>query len=138
MIYELGQLRDFASRYTAAWCSQDAACVAGFYASDSSLTVNGGSPALGRSAIIAVVRGYMTAFPDLQVLLDNVVFQGDRVEYHWTLIGRNTGSGGTGHRVRIRGYEVWRIGEDGLIAESQGHFDHAEYQRQLAFGAARS
>jgi hypothetical protein len=26
---------------------------------------------------------------------------------------------------------VWKIGEDGLIAESQGNFDAAEYQRQI-------
>jgi hypothetical protein len=29
---------------------------------------------------------------------------------------------------------VWKIGEDGLIAESQGHFDSAAYQRQLLHG----
>jgi len=36
--------------------------------------------------------------------------------------------------VRISGFEVWKIGEDGLIAESRGHFDAAEYQRQLRRG----
>jgi hypothetical protein len=76
----------------------------------------------------------MTAFPDLQVLLDDVVLEGDRAVYHWTLIGTNTGPGGTGHRVRISGFEVWRIGEDSLIAESQGHFDSADYQHQLEHG----
>jgi uncharacterized protein (TIGR02246 family) len=134
MISELAQLRDFASRYTAAWCSQDAASVADCYASDGRLTVNGGSSALGRNAIAEVVRGFMMAFPDLEVLLDDVFLQGDSAEYHWTLMGTNTVPGGTGHRVRISGYEVWRIGEDGLIAESQGHFDSADYQRQLADG----
>jgi len=29
----------------------------------------------------------------------------------------------------------WTIGPDGLIAESKGHFDEAEYQRQLKSGA---
>ena len=33
--------------------------------------------------------------------------------------------------VRVSGYEQWRIGADGLIAESLGHFDSAEYQHQL-------
>jgi nuclear transport factor 2 (NTF2) superfamily protein len=135
MISELVQLRDFAGRYTAAWCSQDAASVAAFYAADGELRVNAGSAAQGRSAITEVVRGYMTAFPDLEVILDDALFQGDRAEYHWKLTGTNTGPGGTGHRVRISGYEVWSIGEDGLIARSQGHFDSAEYQRQLAHGA---
>jgi hypothetical protein len=36
-----------------------------------------------------------------------------------------------GHPVRISGYEVWRMGADGLIANSQGRFDAEEYHRQL-------
>jgi hypothetical protein len=56
----------FATKYTAAWCSQQAAQVASFFAEHGSLT------------------------------------------------------------------EEWTLGADGLIAESQGHFDQAEYSRQLA------
>jgi len=51
------------------------------------------------------------------------------------LTGTNTGPGGTGHRVRISGFEVWQIGADGLIASSEGHFDTSEYQQQLEHGA---
>ena len=42
----------------------------------------------------------------------------------------------TGKAVRISGYEEWTFGLDGLIAESKGHFDEAEYQRQLRVGVA--
>ncbi len=38
---------------------------------------------------------------------------------------------GTGKPVRISGYEQWTIGAERLIVESKGHFDEAEYQRQL-------
>jgi hypothetical protein len=31
----------------------------------------------------------------------------------------------------ISGHEQWTIGSDGFIAESKGHFDEAEYNRQL-------
>lgn len=34
--------------------------------------------------------------------------------------------------MRISGYEEWTIGTDGLIGESKGHFDEAEYKRQLS------
>jgi hypothetical protein len=74
---------------------------------------------MGRSAITEVAQVFMTAFPDLRVLMDDLVVQGDGAVYHWTLIGANTGLGGTGQRVRISGFEVWRIGVDGLIAESR-------------------
>ncbi len=132
MTAELTWLRDFAIQYTAAWCSQDPASVARLYAREGWLCVNDGTPAIGREAIAEVVQSFMVAFPDLQVLLDNVVARGDRMEYHWTLVGTNTGPGGEGRRVRLSGYEDWLIGEDGLIAESKGHFDAAAYQRQLA------
>jgi hypothetical protein len=127
-------LHDFATRYTAAWCSQDAASVAAFFAETGSLTINAGTPAVGRAAITASAQGFMTAFPDLVVVMDSLVPAGDRTHYHWTLTGTNTGPGGTGRPVRISGHEEWRIGPDGLIAESLGHFDAAEYARQLAGG----
>ncbi len=76
----------------------------------------------------------MTAFPDMKLFMDGLSEQGDRFVYRWTLAGTNTGPGGTGKRVRISGFEEWRIGADGLIAESQGYFDSAEYQRQLERG----
>jgi hypothetical protein len=37
--------------------------------------------------------------------------------------------GGTGKRVRISGYELWKIDNDDLIAESKGHFGAAEFSR---------
>jgi len=128
---EPDHLFDFARRYTAAWCSQHAVSVASLFSTEGSLNINAGTPAVGRAAIVASVQGFMTAFPDLQVIMDNVFAQGDRAEYHWTLIGTH---GGTGRRVSISGVEVWRIGADGLIAESQGRFDAADFQRQLELG----
>jgi uncharacterized protein (TIGR02246 family) len=136
MIFEPAQLRRFATRYTAAWCSQDAASVAAFYSPHGSLTVNRGDPAIGRKAITETAQGFMSSFPDLQVLFDDVFQQGDRAVYHWTLTGANTGPGGTGRAVRISGFEVWMIGEDGLIAESQGHFDSTAWQHQLEHGSS--
>jgi uncharacterized protein (TIGR02246 family) len=128
------KLRDFATQYTAAWCSQDPTRVASFYSPDGSLTVNNDPPAVGRDAITEVAQSFMTAFPDMRVVMNEVFVRGDRAEYHWTLIGTNTGPGGTGHRVRISGFELWQIGADELIASSQGHFDRNEYQRQLERG----
>jgi ketosteroid isomerase-like protein len=116
---------------TAAWCSQDAASVAAFFAPDGSLRVNDNAPAVGRHAITEVANGFMMAFPDMKVLMDDITVQGDTAVYHWTLVGANTGPGGTGRSVRISGFEEWRMNADGLIAESLGHFDNQDYQRQL-------
>jgi hypothetical protein len=127
-------LPDFALRYTAAWCSHDPARVAAFYSAKGSLTVNGGTPTVGHEAIMAVAQEFITAFPDLTVRLDGLNIHGETAVYKWTLEGTNTGPGGTGKRVRIGGFEEWRIGADGLIAESKGHFDAAAYRQQLEEG----
>ena len=129
------KLRDLATRYTAAWCSQKAASVAAFFTEKGSLRINEGAASVGRTAITAAAQGFMTAFPDMVVKLDTLKLDGGRIEYHWTLTGTNTGPGGTGKAVRISGYEEWTIGADGFIAKSLGHFDGAEYQRQLKEGA---
>lgn len=131
MAIEPDRLQDFAQRYTAAWCSQDPAMVAAFYAQDGSLRVNDDEPAVGRDAITDVAQGFMSAFPDLKVLMDGLVANGDEAVYRWTLVGTNSGPGGTGRSVRISGFEEWRIDSDGLITESFGHFDSEEYRRQL-------
>jgi hypothetical protein len=128
------QLRDFANKYTAAWCGQNAARVAAFYSENGSLRINDGSPSVGRIAITAAVQGFMTAFPDMVVTMDGISFKDGHAIYQWTLTGTNTGPGGTGKAVRINGYEKWTIGVDNLIATSKGHFDEADYQRQLNGG----
>ena len=125
------EFRGFVTRYTAAWRSQDPGRVAAFFAEGASLKINDGAPAVGRAAITAVAQEFMTTFPDMVVIADSVNLDGRQAVYRWTLIGRNTGPGGTGNAVRISGYEDWILGTDGLIADSKGHFDEAEYQRQL-------
>lgn len=124
--------RDFATRYTAAWCSQDAARLAAFFSPNGSLSVNDSTPAVGRNAIQEVAQSFMTAFPDLQVILDRLEIKSDYSEYHWTLVGTNTGPAGSGKHVRISGIERWKFADDGLIASSEGKFDAADYARQLA------
>ncbi len=124
-------IRSLAEAYTAAWCSQNAASVAACYEEDGSLSVNEDVPAVGRKAIADVAQGFMTAFPDMQVTMDDVRLQDGGAIYHWTLIGTNTGPGGTGRAVRISGFEVWQIGPSGLIGNSRGHFDSVDYSRQL-------
>jgi hypothetical protein len=127
-------VRDLATRYTAAWCSQNADSVSAFFSEEGSLRVNDSPPAVGRKAITGVAQSFMTAFPDLRVIMNELRLDAAEPEYHWTLFGTNTGPGGTGHKVRISGFERWRIGSDGLIASSQGHFNAADYRRQLEHG----
>jgi uncharacterized protein (TIGR02246 family) len=134
---DTAELVHFASRYAAAWGSQDAGSVAAFFAEDGSLTINGGEPAVGRPAITEAAQGFMTAFPDMVVTMDSLGAGADgaTATFYWTLTGTNTGPDGSGHPVRISGHEAWTRGEDGLITRSLGHFDQQDYDRQVK-GAA--
>ena len=77
----------------------------------------------------------MTAFPDMVVKLTQMSQDDGHPVFHWLWTGTNTGPGGTGKFVRLTGYEKWTIDARGLITESKGHYDEAEYQRQLKVGA---
>ena len=108
--------------------------MAACYEETASLTINRGTPSTGRAELAATARSYMEAFPDLAVSTDHVHVAGEAVFWVWTLIGTNSGPGGTGHRVRVSGIEVWTIGESGLVANSIGYYDAATYDRQVAHG----
>lgn len=125
------QLANFGKKYAEAWCSQKPGSVAAFFTTDGSLKVNTDPPAVGREAITKVAQGFMTAFPDMIVAMDSLITNPNGTAFHWTLTGTNSGPGGTGNKVAISGIEFWQIGKDGLIQESIGSFDSAEYNRQL-------
>jgi hypothetical protein len=127
-------LTEFATRYTEAWSSQDPSRVGAFFAENGTLKINDGEPSVGRAAITETARSFMTAIPDLALVMDSLGRRGDRITYHWTLSGTNTGPGGTGNAIRISGFEEWLFGPDPLIQHSQGHMDEAEYTRQLEMG----
>jgi hypothetical protein len=131
---DLAGLTKFATRYAEAWCSQNPVSVAGFFAENGSISINNGPPAVGRAAIAKEAQAFMTTLPDMVVTMDKVLHDEEGTKFHWTLTGRNTGPGGTGNRLHISGYELWKIDNEGLIAESKGHFDSAEYERQLKHG----
>src|SRR5947199_3440762 len=149
----------FAQRYAKAWCSQNPESVAAFFAERGSISINNGPPAVGRAAIAKEAEAFLTTFPDMVVTMDKVVHDEEGTKFRWILTGTNTGPGGTGNRVRISGYELWkidngaggsratwtgkpeRVGKQGGRANQRrthrairGHFDSAEYQCQLKHG----
>ena len=125
------QAHEMAEKYTQAWCSHVPEAVASHYAEDGEIVINGGESSAGRAAVAEMARGFFDEFPDFVVKMDDVRTSGTHTIFLWTLEGTNTGSGGTGNRVKISGWEYWRLTEDGHVAESVGHFDAADYQRQL-------
>ncbi len=131
----MSEFTRFATRYAAAWSGQDPDAFAAFYAEDGTFRINDGEVSEGRDAIAATARSFMAGFPDMVVRLVDVHKEGDYVHFHWRWTGTNTGPDGTGNAVDLTGYEQWLLDESGLIRETRGNMDDAEYQRQLNAGA---
>ncbi len=75
-----------------------------------------------------MARGFLTAFPDLHLTMEALERSEQSVVYRWSFTGTHSE---TGNRVRISGSETWRLGDDGLIAESIGRYDPEDYERQV-------
>lgn len=126
------EAEELGRKYSEAWCSHDPNQVAAFYASDGRIVINDGDPSSGRAEIADMAKGFFDGFPDLVVRMDSIRTSGTYCVFMWTLEGTNAGPEGTGNRVEISGWEYWRLNHLGEVAESAGHFDGAEYERQLA------
>ena len=128
---EHDKMLEFGQQYTDAWNSKVPEKMASFYAEDGTLTVNDGTPAVGREQLAETARSYMEAFPDLELTMDSLTTENGRYRYYWTFKGTNTGPNGTGNKVDFSGYEEWTMNEQGLVQKSIGTYDAEEYQRQL-------
>ena len=128
MAHDPAQIEQLGRTYTEAWCSRDPARVAAHYVAGGTITINGGV----ETGIADVAEAFIAAFPDIEVFMDDLILRDDGVvEYRWTFTGT---SAETGKAVRVPGFEEWTIAPEGLIAESRGHYDQAEYDRQLQHG----
>ncbi len=134
MAISQGEAEALGRKYTAAWCAHDSNAVASFYAADGGIVINDGEPCNGRSGVAEMAQGFINDFPDLVLRMDSIRTSGTYCVFQWTLEGTNSGPDGTGNRVEISGWEYWRLSDDGLVAESKGHFDAADFERQLAGG----
>lgn len=82
----------------------------------------------GREALKLFNRQSLVAFPDLQITLDELIAEGDKVVMRWTLRGTHLGEirGGiapTGKAVTVTGTTTHRLA-GGQIAESWGNVDY--------------
>jgi steroid delta-isomerase-like uncharacterized protein len=74
----------------------------------------------GRAGFLALSQQFLTAFPDVQTTVEDVVAEGDKVVVRWTAQGTHQGAffgvPGSGLRVTAQAIEIWRVA-DGQLAE---------------------
>ena len=95
-------------------------------------------PAPGQGPGLEGVKQYFsslhTAFPDVQMNIDDMIAEGDKVVARLNVSGTHQGEfmgiDPTGNRVTITGIDILRIA-DGKIVEHWGKFDDLSMMQQL-------
>ena len=126
-------IRQMAEGYTAAWSSRSSEQVASYFSEDATSIINAGEPTRGRPAIAEAMGAFFADFPDLVLYMDDLRTGGNQAIFLWTLEGTNSV---TGNRVRVNGWQNWRLSEELLIVHADGGYDAAEYDRQVRHGVA--
>ena len=82
----------------------------------------------------AALKGWHQAFPDISIVPEKLIAEGDLVAIHWIARGTNTGTGNglpaTGKKGELAGITIWRI-VDGKIKEEWSAFDQLSMMQQL-------
>ncbi len=128
---EYDKMVEFGQKYTDAWNSKQPEKMASSYAEDGMLTVNNGTPAVGRKQLAETAQSYMEAFPDLELTMDSLTTENGTYRYYWTFKGTNTGPNGIGNKVDFSGFEEWTMNDQGLVQKSIGTYDAEDYETQL-------
>jgi steroid delta-isomerase-like uncharacterized protein len=82
----------------------------------------------------AALKGWHQAFPDLAIVTEKLIAEGDLVTIYWIARGTNTGTGNglpaTGKKAEQAGITIWRI-VNGKIKEEWSAFDQLSLMQQL-------
>lgn len=91
----------------------------------------------GHDGIRERLRGYRTAFPDLNCPIDDLLAEGDRVALRYTARGTNTGeimgAEPTGRQLALEAQAIYRF-EDGRVVESWDAWNVLSLVEQLELG----
>ena len=80
------------------------------------------------------LKGWHQAFPDVVIVPEKLIAEGDLVTIYWIERGTNTGTGNglpaTGKKAELAGITIWRI-VDNKIKEEWSAFDQLSMMQQL-------
>lgn len=119
-----------------AWIKGDLSAYERFVSPDQVLHLAGYSvPFHGRDETVAWARTYRSAFPDISFEVEAVLAERDTVAVRWrssqTHSGPYLGVKPLGTRVSMTALQMFRFGDDGLIAEVWIMFDPLNVMQQL-------
>jgi steroid delta-isomerase-like uncharacterized protein len=124
--------KDLVRRYIETWNRGDLQGMAEFWAPEMVHHTRMGSH--GFDAVLSIVSAFMTAFPDLQFEIDDLVADGDRVASRMTARATHTGEymgmPATGKTVSCSVFGFARV-SDGKLVEHWGVTDELHLMQQV-------
>jgi predicted ester cyclase len=83
-----------------------------------------------------MIGGLLRAFPDIRIIMEDQVIQGDLVAFRWTATGTHTGPLGaappTGKPIVVDGLIIDRVAQ-GRVRERWEQWDQSLMLQQLGF-----
>jgi steroid delta-isomerase-like uncharacterized protein len=119
----------------AAWNAHDPERMVALYAPDyEEVDVAQAATQVGRDGVRRTMTGYLRAFPDLQLALDDLVVEDNRVAVAWTLRGTHRGAlmniPPSGRMVSVRGTSILTV-EEGRFRRALRIWDVAGLLRAI-------
>ncbi len=88
----------------------------------------------GREGAKAFISMYLGAFPDLEMTIEDMLAEGDKVSTRWSATGTHSGDlmgiPATGKQVTVTGLDINRV-SGGKSVEHWGQFDQMGMMQQL-------
>jgi uncharacterized protein (TIGR02246 family) len=122
------RVEQMAMEHAAAWSEGAPDKIAGLFAENGTITVNGGEPHFGRAEISKNAKELLATFPGLVVHCRETRHAGYRDVFVWTLEGIHAE---TGNFVSLPGWHEWELDDDMHVKRCQGFFDAGDFERQI-------
>jgi len=116
------------------WNNQSEAAVDELFAEDGVGHGLGGEPIRGPAEFKTFHRAFISAYPDLKVLVEDTVVEGDKIAARCRVTGVHQGHGiglaPTNQPVEFTGMVIVRV-KDGKIVEAWNEFNFMEMYKQV-------
>lgn len=129
--------KDVVAGYFEALNSHDLAAAADYLDAEVVEEITGVGVFRGRAEVRDFFDGLMKAAPDMKVITERMIGEGDTVVAQWRMVGTFTGGPlfngvqPTGGRLELRGCDVIEVGPDGKIVRNTAYQDGIELARAL-------
>ncbi|MGI9546293.1 MAG: ester cyclase [Flavobacteriaceae bacterium] len=119
------------------WNSQNIKAFGDLATTDFTRNLNGISVAKNINEMEAHIEVFLTAFPDLEISVEESEIKGDKIFFLWQATGTNTGifgeMGATGKKVKINGLSHLYFSDSAKLYREDVYYNELDLLQQLGY-----